>query len=33
MVGEWIRNDLIGALEGVVTFIIGVGLGRIGGGQ
>jgi VIT1/CCC1 family predicted Fe2+/Mn2+ transporter len=23
----------IGALEGVVTYIIGIGLGRIGGGQ
>jgi vacuolar iron transporter family protein len=23
----------IGALEGIVTYIIGMGLGRIGGGQ
>jgi VIT1/CCC1 family predicted Fe2+/Mn2+ transporter len=28
-----IEMTWIGALEGVVTFIIGIGLGRIGGGQ
>ena len=28
-----LEMTLIGAVEGVVTYVIGIGLGKIGGGQ
>jgi VIT1/CCC1 family predicted Fe2+/Mn2+ transporter len=31
--GSGFEMTWIGALEGIVTYIIGMGLGRIGGGQ